>query len=168
MRSILFIVIFALVALAINAHQMCFPIGFKIVGEPWAANSIISATACAFNGSPAGNVDINHNNQINFIFDPQIGTVDSVSSPVVTHQTGYTAPSYPISSSDFTSFIDPINPSKVRIKFTPSYTEQIAVNDTICVDFTFATLGAGTYPVSFFSGITGFGTNVPSSTITVQ
>lgn len=152
-----------------SVSQQCYPLGFQVKGEPWAANSIISATACAFNGTPAGDVDINQNDVLNFIFDAQIGTVDGVPAhPTITHQTGWTPPANPIANNDFNVFIDPVNPSKFRIQFQPSTTHQIAVGDTICVDFTFATLGAGTHPVSFFSSVAGFGTNVPSNTITVQ
>lgn len=156
----------------VHAHsltQQCYPLGFQVKGEPWAANSIVSATACAYNGTPAGNVDINHNDQLNFIFDSQIGTMDGVPAhATVTHQTGWTPPSDPVAGTDFDVFIDPVNPSKFRMKFTPSTTHQIAVGDSICVDFTFATGNAVTAPVSFFSSVTGFGTSLPSNTITVQ
>lgn len=152
-----------------NRVQQCFPLGFQVKGEPWAANSIISAGAIVSNGTPAGDVDIHQNEVMNFIFDSQLGTMDSVSAhPTVTHQTGWTPPANPISGADFDVFIDPVNPSKFRIKFTPATTHQIAVGDTIYVDFTFATGNAVTAPVSFYSSVTGFGTNVPSNTITVQ
>lgn len=166
-QLMLLLLMFSIVVPALPQGQ-CFPVGFAIKGEPWSANDIISATACVVNTAPGNVVDVAHNNQFNFIFDSQIGTVSTVSSPVVQHQTGYTAPAYPIASSDFTAFIDSVNASKFRVQFNPSTTHQIAVNDTICVDFTFATLGAGTYPVSFFSSVTGFGSNVPSGSITVQ
>lgn len=168
MRSIILLVVFALVALAVNYGQQCFPVGFQVKGEPWAANSNISATACVVNTAPGNVVDVNYHNQFNFIFDAQLGTVSSISAPVVQHQSGYTPPANPISSGDFTAFIDPNNPSKFRIQFQPNETHQLSVNDTICVDFTYATLDAGTYPVSFYSSVTGFGQNVPSSVITVQ
>lgn len=169
MRQILILLLWLTITVpALSATQQCFPIGFSVKGEPWQAQSIISATACVINTAPGNVVDVAHNNQFNFIFDSQIGVVDSISAPVVQHQTGYTPPANPISSSDFTSFIDPVNPSKFRIQFQPPTTYQIAVNDTVCVDFTFATLNAGTYPVSFFSSVTGFGSNVPSNSITVQ
>lgn len=169
MRQILILLLWLTVTVpSLSASQQCFPVGFQVKGEPWAANSIISATACVINTAPGNVVDVAHNNQFNFIFDSQIGIVDSVSTPVVQHQTGYTPPANPISSGDFTAFIDSVNLSKFRIQFSPSVTHQIAVNDTICLDFTFATLGAGTYPVSFFSNVTGFGSNVPSNSITIQ
>lgn len=169
MRQIFILFLWLIVTIpSLSATQQCFPVGFMVKGEPWQNNSIISATACVINIAPGNVVDVQHNNQFNFIFDSQIGAVDGVSAPVVQHQTGYTPPANPISSGDFTSFIDPVNPSKFRIQFNPSTTYQIAVNDTICVDFTFATLDVGTYPVSFFSSVTGFGGNVPSNSITVQ
>lgn len=169
MRQFLVLLLWLTVTIpSLSAAQQCFPVGFVVKGEPWQNNSIISATACVINTAPGNVVDVAHNNQFNFIFDSQIGVVDSVSAPAVQHQTGYTPPANPISSGDFTAFIDSVNLSKFRIQFTPSTTGQIAVNDTICVDFTFATGNAGTYAVSFFSNVTGFGSNVPSNSITVQ
>ncbi len=167
--SILFILAAFSTFCFLNVHaQQCFPLGFQVKGEPWAANSINDVTAVVYNGTPAGNVDINQNDQMNFIFDSQLGTVDSVGTITVTHQTGWTPPASPISASDFTAFIDPVNPSKFRIKFISAGTHQIAVGDSIYVCFTFATGSPVTAPVSFWSSVTGFGTNVPSNTITVQ
>ena len=160
LRTGLMALLFSVVAIGSTVAQAQLPLVFTVNPSTFSTSQSVSTDVCMMPQNTAAPVTVLPGDVFTFIFDPLVGTVNTVDTLTVNSAT--------LAPGDFTATLGASNPNKVILSYTNGASKSFAYGNSVCasVHFTSAATATGSL-VRFSSRLDGNSGNLPFQPIQV-
>ena len=152
--------LFSVVAIGSTVAQAQLPLVFTVNPSTFSTSQSVSTDVCMMPQNTAAPVTVLPGDVFTFIFDPLVGTVNTVDTLTVNSAT--------LAPGDFTATLGASNPNKVILSYTNGASKSFAYGNSVCasVHFTSAATATGSL-VRFSSRLDGNSGNLSFQPIQV-